>query len=124
MFTGDSVYQVLPEHLQNHDPLDEHEPGEPPPYDSTNLLGYTEFQPQERPREHQRFKCHICDPPQCSRLEVCHDAIQCWKSRIRENTGKFYGRCVDLGLPDVPSFLILNALQLTEDDCVYNNCFT
>ncbi|XP_012284466.1 activin receptor type-1 [Orussus abietinus] len=35
----------------------------------------------------RRFKCHSCEGPDCSHLGVCHDALTCWKSRIREYDG-------------------------------------
>lgn len=35
----------------------------------------------------KRYKCHLCDPPNCSNPSICFDAIQCWKSRVRETSG-------------------------------------
>ncbi|XP_030762424.1 activin receptor type-1 [Sitophilus oryzae] len=33
------------------------------------------------------FKCYSCDPPDCSHETICHNAVQCWKSRVRESSG-------------------------------------
>lgn len=65
----------------------EHNLGEPPPYDlqrrqHQNSLIDTGYK--------QRFKCHSCEPPDCSNPSVCLDAISCWKSRVRESTGKLF----------------------------------
>ncbi|XP_017781722.1 PREDICTED: activin receptor type-1 [Nicrophorus vespilloides] len=63
----------------NNDPL-------VPPYnledddDNKILLGAQSF-------GKQRYKCHSCEPPDCANLTVCSNAVQCWKSRIRESTG-------------------------------------
>ncbi|XP_015601169.1 activin receptor type-1 [Cephus cinctus] len=35
----------------------------------------------------RRFKCHMCEGPDCRNPDVCHDAITCWKSRVREVDG-------------------------------------
>ncbi|KAG7188924.1 hypothetical protein KM043_008525 [Ampulex compressa] len=35
----------------------------------------------------QRYKCHTCEGPDCSYTEVCHNAITCWKSRVRQSDG-------------------------------------
>lgn len=37
---------------------------------------------------HKRFKCHACEPPNCedtaTGMHMCKEAVQCWKSRVRE----------------------------------------
>ncbi|KAH1006981.1 activin receptor type-1-like [Dendroctonus ponderosae] len=33
------------------------------------------------------YECHSCDAPDCAIQTVCHNAVQCWKSRVRESTG-------------------------------------
>lgn len=35
----------------------------------------------------KHYQCHSCDPPKCTHLTVCYNAVQCWKSRVRESTG-------------------------------------
>ncbi|KAK9300429.1 hypothetical protein QLX08_006951 [Tetragonisca angustula] len=35
----------------------------------------------------QRFKCHTCDGPDCRYTQICHNAITCWKSRVKESNG-------------------------------------
>lgn len=36
----------------------------------------------------KRFKCHACEPPTCedtaTGTQICLNAVQCWKSRVRE----------------------------------------
>jgi len=34
-----------------------------------------------------RYKCHSCEQPDCSEETVCHNAYQCWKSRVRDTSG-------------------------------------
>ncbi|XP_058459395.1 activin receptor type-1 isoform X2 [Malaya genurostris] len=40
---------------------------------------------------HQRYKCYSCEPPDCldttAHAHLCQNAIQCWKSRIRDQFG-------------------------------------
>lgn len=38
---------------------------------------------------HQRYKCYSCEPPDCDVIHshLCQNAIQCWKSRIRDQFG-------------------------------------
>lgn len=40
---------------------------------------------------HQRYKCYSCEPPDCAvttvHAHLCQNAIQCWKSRIRDQYG-------------------------------------
>ncbi|KAF5294422.1 hypothetical protein FQA39_LY13407 [Lamprigera yunnana] len=61
--------------------------GEPPPLiipkrlDNHNFIGVQTF-------GKQRYKCHSCDPPNCTNPTVCVDAIQCWKSRVRDSSGE------------------------------------
>ncbi|KAK9880516.1 hypothetical protein WA026_011755 [Henosepilachna vigintioctopunctata] len=33
------------------------------------------------------FTCHSCDPPNCINPTKCFEAVQCWKSRVREVSG-------------------------------------
>lgn len=63
--------------------------GEPPPYElqkrydnHNSLIGAQDF------TKRQRYKCHSCEPPDCSHPTICTDAIQCWKSRVRETSGE------------------------------------
>ncbi|KAJ8926057.1 hypothetical protein NQ315_009912 [Exocentrus adspersus] len=61
---------------------DDRDPGEPPPDD---LLHH----PNSIQRSGQkRYKCHSCEGPDCTRLTVCSNAVQCWKSRVRESSGE------------------------------------
>lgn len=41
------------------------------------------------PHKIKRYKCHSCEGPTCINPTICHDAIQCWKSKTRENTGMY-----------------------------------
>nr|CAI5864549.1 unnamed protein product [Callosobruchus analis] len=68
----------LKEEYDEDDLINEHEPGEPPPERSLNSIQH---------RDLKRYKCHSCEPPDCLRLSVCSNAIQCWKSRVRESSG-------------------------------------
>lgn len=38
-----------------------------------------------------RFKCHVCDHSDCrndtTHDDICHNALTCWKSRVRDATG-------------------------------------
>lgn len=60
--------------------------GEPPPVglhkrlDNHNLLKVPSFV--------KRYKCYSCEPPDCSNPTICVDAVQCWKSRVRETSGE------------------------------------
>jgi len=40
--------------------------------------------------EGPRYRCHSCEQPDCSEPSICHDAYQCWKSRIRDTKGEEY----------------------------------
>ncbi|XP_077283276.1 type I BMP receptor saxophone [Arctopsyche grandis] len=47
------------------------------------------FNHQRRKRLRKRYKCHSCEPPDChNMMAVCKDAIQCWKSHVRESNGE------------------------------------
>ncbi|XP_055607241.1 activin receptor type-1 isoform X2 [Uranotaenia lowii] len=41
---------------------------------------------------HPRYKCYSCEPPDCAdttaHAHLCQNAIQCWKSRTRDNYGR------------------------------------
>lgn len=41
----------------------------------------------------KRFKCYSCEPPNCAEsavgTQVCQNAVQCWKSRVREGERSF-----------------------------------
>lgn len=52
------------------------ESGEPPP-DETN-----------RYDKHKRIVCHACEDPHCLNLTRCTNAVSCFKSRVRDSTGK------------------------------------
>lgn len=53
--------------------------GEPPPLQNRNNIDNIPIK--------QRFKCHSCEGSGCASPAKCIDAIQCWKSRVRESTG-------------------------------------
>lgn len=73
----------LDEDSDEDDLTNDNELGEPPPYGvQRNSLGPSGF-------SKQRYKCHQCEPPECSNPAVCVDALLCWRSRIRESTGEF-----------------------------------
>uniref|UniRef100_A0A1B0CNL7 receptor protein serine/threonine kinase n=1 Tax=Lutzomyia longipalpis TaxID=7200 RepID=A0A1B0CNL7_LUTLO len=43
-------------------------------------------------QSHPRYKCYSCEPPDCSNnitthTHLCQNAIQCWKSRVRDSFG-------------------------------------
>lgn len=63
------------------------EPGEPPPYkkikgqDNHNSILQTGYM--------KRYACHSCDGPDCSNPTICMNALSCWKSRVRDNTGRY-----------------------------------
>lgn len=61
----------------------EHDPGEPPPSDLLTRQNLNGIQTTLK-----RYKCHSCEPPDCSTLTTCTNAVQCWKSRVRESTGE------------------------------------
>lgn len=60
--------------------------GEPPPYDLQRRQHQNSLIDSQGYK--QRYKCHSCEPPDCSNPTVCLNAILCWKSRVRESTGK------------------------------------
>ncbi|KOX81294.1 Activin receptor type-1 [Melipona quadrifasciata] len=35
----------------------------------------------------QHLKCYTCDGPDCRYIQICHGAITCWKSRVKESDG-------------------------------------
>lgn len=58
--------------------------------ESQNDLEHGDTPPDEVHRELQKYKryeCHFCDPPTCTNMSVCKNAILCWKSRVRDSTG-------------------------------------
>ncbi|CAH1111286.1 unnamed protein product [Psylliodes chrysocephalus] len=60
------------------------EPGEPPP----DLLS-RQPNPNSIQNPHlKRYSCYSCEPPDCSKTTTCQNALQCWKSRVRESTGE------------------------------------
>lgn len=63
--------------------INERDPGEPPP----DLLKRQNNVLNSIQATDKRYSCHSCEPPSCSRPTICHDAVQCWKSRVRESTG-------------------------------------
>lgn len=86
--TCDYIYPKHGGNLEENESIDEHEPGEPPPdymqkqqdnHNNVSAQGYVK-QP--------RYKCYSCDPPHCTYESICHGAIQCWKSRVRESSGE------------------------------------
>ncbi|XP_057657135.1 activin receptor type-1 [Diorhabda carinulata] len=69
----------------DYDLININDPGEPPPPDlitkqhNPNSLQNTNV---------KRYKCHSCEPPDCSKPTICQNAVQCWKSRVRESNGE------------------------------------
>ncbi|KAF7284403.1 type I BMP receptor saxophone [Rhynchophorus ferrugineus] len=68
---------------EDEDLYNDYNPGEPPPSDllnkqnNLNSIHHVE----------KSFKCYSCDPPDCSRETICYNAVQCWKSRVRQSNG-------------------------------------
>lgn len=68
----------------------EYDPGEPSPgpsdllshQNNPNLIKEGGFNNKTK-----RYDCYSCDPPDCDHMTVCHNAVQCWKSRVRESSG-------------------------------------
>lgn len=65
--------------------INDRDPGEPPP----DLLKQQKKVLNSIPSTVKRYDCHSCEPPNCSRPTICHDAVQCWKSRVRQSTGMY-----------------------------------
>lgn len=63
--------------------INDRDKGEPPPDLLKRQNNANSIQAIDK-----RYSCLSCEPPSCSRPTVCHDAVQCWKSRVRESTGK------------------------------------
>lgn len=78
------VLGEVPQRPQLKEEDDDGDLGEPPPYDESEqqngLLGALVGK--------MRFKCHSCEPPSCANPTVCVNAVFCWKSRVREITGR------------------------------------
>lgn len=73
----------LKEDLEDDDELvNNYDVGEPPPDLLDHQNNFNNIQ-----RVEKRYKCHSCEPPNCSKLTTCYDALQCWKSRVRETNG-------------------------------------
>ncbi|XP_078043997.1 type I BMP receptor saxophone isoform X2 [Augochlora pura] len=36
---------------------------------------------------YQRLKCYICEGPDCSYTKFCHNAVTCWKSKVKQSDG-------------------------------------
>ncbi|XP_018327591.1 activin receptor type-1 isoform X2 [Agrilus planipennis] len=75
--------QLKEENIHDDESKDELDPGEPPPQ-----LTHNSISPSRGHAKQLRYKCHLCEAPDCSNPSVCIDAIQCWKSRVRESTGE------------------------------------
>ncbi|XP_066158125.1 activin receptor type-1 isoform X2 [Euwallacea fornicatus] len=52
---------------------------------SDDLLYYKQNDLYHHPPKH--YQCHSCDPPHCINPATCYNAVQCWKSRVRESSG-------------------------------------
>lgn len=71
-------------HHDSEEPPDPPEPPEPPGNEGHNrLLNAQNF----RNVTPKKYKCHICDPPDCRLPTSCNGAFQCWKSRVRDVDG-------------------------------------
>lgn len=68
---------------EDEDIYNDYNPGEPHPSDFLNK------QNNLNSIHHvgKSFKCHSCDAPDCSQETICHNAVQCWKSRVRQSNG-------------------------------------
>ncbi|KAG5869009.1 hypothetical protein JTB14_019947 [Gonioctena quinquepunctata] len=76
--------QLREESDDDYDSINPQDQGEPPP----DFLTKQNYPNSIQMTYHKRYKCHSCEPPDCSNPTVCHNAIQCWKSRVRESTGE------------------------------------
>ncbi|XP_054274083.1 activin receptor type-1 [Macrosteles quadrilineatus] len=36
----------------------------------------------------KKYKCYSCEPPDCREGPPCYNALQCWKSRVRDSNGQ------------------------------------
>ena len=59
-----------------------------------NAEEQSDFNPSEhRPNDirgkskRKRLSCHMCNPPDCSDPDVCHGAISCYTSQLRDTEG-------------------------------------
>lgn len=68
----------------NEDIAEDRYPGEPPP---DLFLKRQRVMNDNYIPKIQRFTCYTCEAPNCSNPSNCTDAIQCWKSRVREQNG-------------------------------------
>lgn len=89
MISGDYIYPKLGGNLEENESIDEHEPGEPPPDYMQKLYGNQTNASAQGYVKQPRYKCYSCDPPHCTYQSVCYDAVQCWKSRVRESSGVY-----------------------------------
>ncbi|XP_049788940.1 activin receptor type-1 [Schistocerca nitens] len=83
--TGKQNYPTISHLKEEAIDNDSEEPNEPP----DQLIGdFGNFDSKRlRTDSKKRFKCLSCEPPDCSGLTECHDALQCWKSRVRDSDG-------------------------------------
>lgn len=80
--------------------------GEPPPFsEQQNLLVGALV-------GKVRYKCHSCEPPSCSNPTVCVNAVFCWKSRVRETTGKKNLRTCQMAF-DVNNLIVIHMNYLS-----------
>lgn len=87
--SGANIYPKFSGNLEENESIDEHEPGEPPPgYMQKKQNNHNNVSTQSYAKQ-PRYKCYSCDPPHCTYESICDNAIQCWKSRVRESSGKF-----------------------------------
>lgn len=85
-FAGEVLKRPQLKEESDEDELNSEHLGEPPPYDLQRRQHQNSLIDPQGYK--QRYKCHSCEPPDCSNPTVCLDAILCWKSRVRESTGK------------------------------------
>ncbi|XP_050300766.1 activin receptor type-1 [Anthonomus grandis grandis] len=77
---------VLKEETDDDEDYNENYPWEPPPH-TNDLLNRQENINMLQYSQPKGYQCYSCDPPNCDHPSVCHNAVQCWKSRVRESSG-------------------------------------
>lgn len=64
--------------------------------------------------KYKRIKCHVCDPPNCSNLRTCSNAVSCYKSRVRDSTGKLLLKC--------NNYLYIDNIKFVGSEAVSRGC--
>ncbi|CAH0551587.1 unnamed protein product [Brassicogethes aeneus] len=62
----------------------EHDPGGPSFNDLLDKQASYNHTNVHKPR----YKCHLCEASHCATPSVCYNAVQCWKSHVRESSGE------------------------------------